>query len=340
MSAPVTAKRAAAGALTLALTLSAAGTAAKHAREPSAEVTVQGRAIFWSDPSDWATRNLFYGPGGRQHQPHGPFTFEKEDLGGTSPKFTVHDADGVKWKVKLGLDARPETAASRIVWAAGYYANEDYFVRKMQIGGMPEHLHRGNKLLRPDGAVYNARLKRESGSEETIGVWQWNHDEFTGSREWNGLRVLMSLLNNWDLKDENNAVYRCGSTRIYMVSDLGACFGTAGRSWPPERAKDNLESYSRSRFIRRITSGMVDFQAPARPMFVFLVNPKEYVGRVGLEGLGRDVPRADAKWLGNLMARLSPAQIHDAFRAAGYSREEVEALYRLVEDRIAELTDL
>jgi len=321
----------------LTLTLCVAWTAGKT----STPVRTEGeRAILWSNPSDWATRNLFYGPGGKQHQPHGPFTFEKEDRDGTSPKFTVHDAGGVKWKVKLGLEARPETAASRLIWAAGYYANEDYFVRRMQIDGMPDHLRRGQKLIAPGGVVYDARLKREADGEEKLGAWQWNHDEFTGTREWNGLRVLMALINNWDLKDENNAVYRSGSTRIYMVSDVGASFGTPGRSWPAERAKDNLESYGSSRFIRRITSATVDFQAPARPMFVFLVNPKEYFSRVHLEHLGRNVPRADAKWLGQLMARLSPVQIRDAFRAAGYSRDEVDVLYRLVEDRIAALTDL
>ena len=189
----------------LTLTLSVAWTAGKT----STPVRTAGeRAILWSNPSDWATRNLFYGPGGKQHQPHGPFTFEKEDRDGTSPKFTVHDAGGVKWKVKLGLEARPETAASRLIWAAGYYANEDYFVRQMQIDGMPDHLHRGQKLIAPGGVVYDARLKREADGEEKIGAWQWNHDEFTGTREWNGLRVLMALINNWDLKDENNAVYR------------------------------------------------------------------------------------------------------------------------------------
>ena len=34
----------------------------------------------------------------------------------------------MKWRVKLGVEARPETVASRLVWAVGYYANEDYFL--------------------------------------------------------------------------------------------------------------------------------------------------------------------------------------------------------------------
>src|ERR1700747_2127692 len=95
---------------------------------PAAEITANGAAVLWSNPTDITSRNLFYGPGGKDHQPRGTFTFTKEDLDGTSPKFFVRDQDGVKWKVKLGSEARPETVASRLTWGVGYFANEDYFV--------------------------------------------------------------------------------------------------------------------------------------------------------------------------------------------------------------------
>jgi hypothetical protein len=73
---------------------------------------------------------------------------------------------------------------------------------------------------------------------------------------------------------------------------------------------------------------------------IYLFSAKAFFMRVHLEHLGRNVPRADAKWVGQLLARLSPAQIHDAFRAAGYSPEEIEAFSRLLEKRITELSDL
>jgi len=56
--------------------------------------------------------------------------------------------------------------------------------------------------------------------------------------------------------------------------------------------------------------------------------------------VGKHVPRADAKWVGSLLAQLSPEQIRDAFRAAGYSPEQVEAYANAVEARIAQLTKL
>ena len=107
--------------------------AAKAASEP---------AVLWKDPGDIASRDLVYGSGGEKHLPHGPFKFEKEDLDGTNPKFTVKSEDGTKWKVKMGMEAQPETVASRIVWAVGFYANEDYFLQDLQIQGMPARLHR------------------------------------------------------------------------------------------------------------------------------------------------------------------------------------------------------
>ena len=319
----------------LTLSLPAAGPAKeKHGDEAQAP----GVPVLWTNPADIQLRNLFYGPGGSAHVPHGPFTFVKEDLEGTNPKFVVKDRDGVKWKVKLGIEAQPETVASRIVWAVGYYANEDYFVPDLQVRGMPAHLHRGQKMVSPDGSVHNVRLKRED--EKKVANWRWRRDAFTDTREWYGLRTLMAVINNWDLKDENNAIYQKKGTRIYMISDLGASFGCSSRCWPRDEAKGDLEKYQRSGFIRRVTPETVSFATPSRPAFEYLINPKEYFMRVHLEWLGKDIPRTDAKWMGTLLARLSAQQIHDAFRAAGYSEEQIEGFSSVLRRRIAALTDL
>ena len=67
---------------------------------------------------------------------------------------------------------------------------------------------------------------------------------------------------------------------------------------------------------------------------------KEYFERVHMESLGRNIPRDDVWWIGQLMGILSPKQIRDAFRAAGYSPDEVEQFAQVVEKRIAQLRDL
>jgi hypothetical protein len=315
-----------------------AGAARKPAKHDRVKEVSTGPAILWNDPKDLKSRDLFYGSGGKEHAPKGAFTFVEEDRKGGSPKFVVRDDEGGKWKAKLGLEARPETVCTRLLWAVGYYTNEDYFVRDLKVVDMPPELHRGQEFVDTAGFVHNVRLKREDNKK--IGIWHWRHDAFTGTRELNGLRVLMALINNWDLKDDNNAIYQVGLERIYVVSDLGASFGSAGRTWPPARGKDNLESYRKSKFIRRLTADSVDFAVPARPMWKFWVDPPEVIRRIHLEWIGRNVPRADAKWIGQLLARLSPQQIRDAFRAGGYSPEETEQFAKVLEGRISVLTDL
>ena len=291
--------------LACSLTIGLSSDGAKKSKSASAaEAAASEPAVMWHDPGDISSRDLFDGPGGPGHEPHGMFHFEKEDLDGTNPKFVVKDQDGVKWKVKLGIEARPETVASRFLWAVGYYANEDYFVSDLQVKGMPEHLHRGQNMIEADGSVHNVRLKRED--EKKIGIWSWRDDPFSGTRELNGLRTLMAVMNNWDLKDVNNAIYDIGGRRIFTVSDLGASFGCPDRCWPKDKSKGDLEEYGRSEFIRKATPETVSFETPARPAYPYAVNPKEYLSRIHLEWIGRDIPRADAKWMGSLLARLSP----------------------------------
>jgi hypothetical protein len=199
-------------------------------------------------------------------------------------------------------------------------------------------LHRGQKEVGPNGAIRNVRLKRED--EKKLGNWEWRNSPFEGTREFNGLRTLMALINNWDLKDENNAVSEVNGQRIYLVSDLGASFGCAGRCWPTTHAKGDPEEYSESKFIRQTTPDAVSFEAPSRPDVVRLSDPKEYRMRVHLEWIGQNIPRADAKWLGSLLARLSPDQLRDAFRAAGYQSQDVDEYAQVLRSRIAELNAL
>ncbi|HZD09407.1 MAG TPA: hypothetical protein VE176_14215 [Candidatus Limnocylindrales bacterium] len=76
-----------------------------------------GSALIWREPTDIASRDLFCGPGSKDRLPHGKLKFLKEDKNGVNPKFNVVDEDGVKWGVKFGNEAKPETAATRLGWA-------------------------------------------------------------------------------------------------------------------------------------------------------------------------------------------------------------------------------
>jgi hypothetical protein len=299
-------------------------------------------AVLWLEPTDIRSRNLFYGPGGEEHQPRGPFSFVEEDLNGTNPKYVVRDKNKVKWTAKLGMEARPETVASRLVWAAGYSTNEDYFLEDVQVEGLPAHLKRGGKQIGPDGTLHAVRLKRHLEGQKKLANWKWRDDPFSGTRELNGLKVMMALINNWDLKDENNEVYaqKDGAGQVYVVSDLGASFGATGLAFPFSRSKGNLASYAHSKFITRISSEYVDFHTPSRPSLIYAFNLPQFLHRVQLDGLGHHIPREDARWIGQLLSNLSADQIADAFRAAGYTPEQGNAFSRVIQARIAELNEL
>jgi hypothetical protein len=58
------------------------------------------------------------------------------------------------------------------------------------------------------------------------------------------------------------------------------------------------------------------------------------------ERIEQAIPVLDAEWIGGLLARLTPQQIRDAFRAAGYQPAEVERFAKVVEKRIAALNQL
>jgi hypothetical protein len=150
----------------------------------------------------------------------------------------------------------------------------------------------------------------------------------------------MAVINNWDLKDSNNSIYVVRGDhpeQQYVVTDLGCSFGSPGLNWAK---KGNLNAYTRSKLIAKTSSEFVDFNVPAPPKFNTFIDISELTRRLGLCWLGHHIPLADARWMGHLLAQLSPQQIRDSFRAAGYSPQEVEAFSRVVEQRIALLEKL
>jgi len=271
-------------------------------------------AVLWNDPVDIRTRDLYYGCGGQEHMPAGKLKFIGEKLNGVNPKFDVRDSDGVRWGVKMGVEARPEVAASRLVWAAGYFTNEDYYVAEMPVKGLPP-LRRGGELIKK-GTIHGARLKRHNKGEHKIGYWTWNGRPFAKTRELNGLKVMMELINNTDLKPEHLVIYDYqGVEQHYYVTDLGGSFGRPGAHFY-NRTKGVLKDFESFSLIQKASHDHVDF-------WYF-----------------KHVPRADAKWIGGILAQLSDKQISDAFRAAGFPPEDVEGFTRKVRAKINELTSL
>lgn len=321
------------------LSVAVSAQAQKHIKQKPHEAASDLPAVIWRDPGNIPALNLIYGAGGREHapDPNATYIFEKEDMAGTSPKLDVRDTNGVKWRIKVGAEPQSETAATRLLWAAGYFVDEDYFLAQIKIEKLPE-LHRGKQFVTKGNIVHGVRLKRRDKKIKKIGNWDWFNNRFIGSRELNGLRVMMALINNWDLKEVNNAVYVVDSEQEYLVSDLGASFGRTGDSI--SRSKSDPLGYKNSKFIKSETAQEVDFEMHSRPFFLTIVNLHNYRERTKMEEVTKHIPRSDAKWLGTLLGRLSEEQVRDCFRSAGYTVEEVQNYTDEVRKRVAELNAL
>jgi hypothetical protein len=291
---------------------------------------------LWRDRGDVAALDLLGGPGGKEHQPGANFKFIEESKSGTSPKFVVEDENGAKWKVKLGPEVKSETAATRLVWAAGYFVDEDYYRPQIRVHGM-KRLSRGRQYVSAGGLVREVRLERHGGGKK-LQNWSWYENPFVRTREFNGLRVMMALINNWDLKEINNEILGEDGESRYEVADLGASFGRTGK--PFGRSKGVMKDYAETKFIKKVTPEYVDFVMHSRPFFLTIINFPNYRFRTRMESVAKHIPIADARWLGNRLGQFSPEQISDCFRAAGFSPAEVEGYTRVVMQRIEALKKL
>jgi|SRR5581483_6357319 len=290
------------------------------------------------DRDDIGSRDLFYGSGGPAHVPQAPFVFVKEDFDGTKPKVIVTDANQVKWKLKFGSEAQPEVAATRILWAVGYWVDEDYYLPLIHVEGLPAHLQRGRSYVGQGGTIRDVRFERKPKGDKKIGDWDWFDNPFVGTRDLNALRVIMAVISNWDLKRTNNSIRNLdGVEGAYYVGDLGRSFS---RSRVFGWSNGGGDDYATAPFIARTTATTIDFDLLPCPTAVRALGPLSHANCKGLGRVVEGIPRADAHWTGELLSQLSDEQIGDAFRAAHYSPDQVLLNTKAMRKRIDALLGL
>jgi len=290
-----------------------------------------GIPIIWHDHGNVALLDLTAGSGGAAHAPGTHFTFIKESTAGTSAKFVVEDENGARWKAKLGDEVKSETAAARLLWAAGYFVDDDYYRPQIQVKGL-KRLARGQKFVSGD-TVTGVRLERELQDDKTK-TWDWYENPFSETRELNGLKVMMALINGWDLKAVNNG----SANGQYGVTDLGASFGRTGSRLT--RSKGVMKDYAATKFIAKVTPTYVDFVMHSRPFILSIFDFESYRERARMTSVVKRIPIADARWIGGQLGKLSNDQIRDAFRASGFTADEVDGYTVVVLQRIAALKAL
>jgi hypothetical protein len=271
-----------------------------------------GPAVLWRAPDDITSRNLLIGAGGESMKPDlSRVSFVEVKTGGWSEKYRVNDGKGEEWVAKLSKEAQPETAANRLLWAIGYETEIAHLVPELVIQGK--------------GSFKNVKLEARPKDVKRVEFWRWADNPFVGKREFQGLKIMMVLINNWDMKDDNNAILATkgvtDSERRYIISDLGATFGKTGGIL--SRSRNKPSDYVKSEFVKGVKGNLIDFN---------------YSGKMGKTFEGITVE--DAKWLASWLSQLSDEQLKDAFRAGNYAPDEVDMLAGAVRTRINALANL
>jgi len=303
--------------LVVALSVASAAACAKAKRpalQPSAPVA---GAVMWVEPTDLATRDLFYGPWGKANAPDpaDTFTLVESKHSGVNMGMTVMDSRAREWSVKTpypgGLDSEApvEVTLSRLLSAVGYPQPPVYHVPAFRLKD-----DFGTRVMQ--GGRF--RLKEKSLKDQ--GDWRWEENPFIGSKPYQGLLVMLVMFNSTDMKNSNNTLYQYrNGDRIeqwYAVRDIGAALGDTVAVAP---RKNNVEAFEGGPFINGVSNGYVDF--------AYKGIYRNYVdARIAV---------ADVEWASQQLAKLSDSQWTDAFRAGGYQPDEAGRFIAKIKEKIA-----
>jgi len=166
---------------------------------PSTPPSAEQIAELWVEPEPG--RDLYWGVGGEALKPDPSVTYTiiETKHTGFSRGFTVTDPAGRKWSVKLPPEAPTEVVASRLLWGLGYHQPPIYYVGRWNAEG------------RPDNPQLPGRFRESKPKLHGLDAgppWSYYRGPFVGTREQNGLLVLMAMLGNSDIKDAQNVVYK------------------------------------------------------------------------------------------------------------------------------------
>ncbi len=296
-----------------ALALSFMGAGCSVNARPTVDRTTM--AQLWEEPVNLEQRDLFYGSGGAQNapDPNELYEFKEEKAVGTQPGYDVEDSKGREWSVKLGPESKPEVAVSRIVWAIGYRQPSVYYLPRWTLVRDGKRIPQGGARFRLDDT-------------KNLAEWSWRKNPFLHTRELAGLFVTMVMVNNWDVKSQQNALYEykakaefAGPRQQYMVKDLGASLGRS--AWPVGGTKADAAGFEDEPFIHRVEGNRVYFG---------------YNGAWLEPQLVRSITPADVRWTAELMSRITPRQWNDAFRAAGFGPGDASRYISRLQEKIAE----
>jgi hypothetical protein len=308
-------------------------------RRAAGEAPLQSsRSIIWRDPGAADTRDLAAGPGGRDGAPAPPFQFVEEHATGSQPNLSVRDGRDRVWRVKWGAEVHTEAFATRFAWAAGYFVETTYFVPQGIIEGAGG-LQRARECIDAEGCFRDARFELdEQGVVKHFDEhgWAWNDNPFVGTRELNGLKIVMMLLSNWDNKDvrdvargSNTAIfeYKIGHAREarFLIIDWGAALGAWGSN-VLSRGRWDCQAYSsqNDQFITGTEGDKVLWG---------------YKGQRTADAV-QNITKDDVRWLWKYLGLLTDDQVSAALRASGGTESEIADFTKAIRVRLDRLREV
>jgi hypothetical protein len=246
---------------------------------------------------------------------------------GSTPKFACAAAGDRELKVRYGKtngEVYAQVAATRLLWALGFWANRMYPV-KVTCAGCPDDPFKDlkaaprSKITVFDPATIDVKIDGETIETKPDEGWSWDElaqvDEQAGGAskaQRDALTLLAVLIQHSSNKAINQRIVctdppRCSQT-VMMIADLGKTFGRANAFNKDATAAVNFKEWSQQP-IWEASSGCTGHLS--RSWSGTMRDP-----RVGEDG---------RKLLAGLPNQLSDAQLHDLFEVARFTERDPSA---------------
>lgn len=292
-------------------------------------------SVLWQPPGSITTHDWIWGAGGQARAPRPPFEFVEEDHNGTNAKIRVRDAKGDQWTVKFGGENHSDVFVSRLLFALGYVTQPTYFVESGVVSGAHD-LRRAKPFIRKDGSFTYARFKLRDHrmlAQVEGHAWSWVDNPFVGTRELNGLKIVLMLTSNWDAKDardgegSNTSVFSKGGSTdelYYAFTDWGATMGKWGGffkrdKWNPDGYLDQTRHFVRAAADQKIEWG--------------------YRGK-HVKDVTSGISAGDVRWLLTYLSRVGDEDLRAGLRASGAHERDINIYTKSLRDRITQLERL
>ena len=137
----------------------------KHDNDKPVDSAGLSNPVLWHDPGRLRSSISTTGKGGKMDSLLRHTNLNRKTRLDQTRSLTCAMGRESKWRVKLGDEARPEVVASRLLWAMGYFVDDDYLVASADVDGL--EIRRGAKTAK-DEHITDARFERKPEGEKKL----------------------------------------------------------------------------------------------------------------------------------------------------------------------------